>query len=564
MIIKGREENVEERREGVGRKVMREWLILLRDLERIDREMKIEGIIVEGDEEGVKIMKESEELRKMLVEVKRKIRKEDEDVEVVIEKKEIKEKIGKGGKLEGEEGIIEKLEGRWWLEEIVEGKMIDEERDELIIEIKVEKERIEKLKIVVILDEMLERKVKVEVGEVKNEVKVEVEEDEKEELGIVIELELKEGKERVIMGKGSKRIVEGMIEEERDKEIERIKLEKKELELMSGGKNIERMEIIIGKRNLGKVDEELDERIDLEERKVIGDVSEGEGDIFEDRVIREDKIKRIDIKMINEERDKMGLMVDEDDMKIESMEDGEDLRRMVEEEKWNVGKVKEKVNEEEVEERKVIGDVIEEELKEMKLLKVMEDLRKMLRKDLLKKGKEREKDVEEEIVNIEDLKRLREVNEWGEVEDRKDIEMDERKEGKRKIEVEGEKKIEMIEDEKIEEIEIGKIMIEIEKDLLEEWFLERKERLEKRVLDKIEVKLKLVERIKSEVFEIWEKLIKRKEKLEIKKGVDDRNVILDGEDEEIEEIELRKIMLRKGLWKKGIEIWEGRVGLRNV
>src|SRR5262249_25672875 len=145
--------------------------------------------------------------------------------------------------------------------------------------------------------------------------------------------------------------------------------------------------------HFGNVDEAFDARLDLDECTVVGDVRDRSSDLLADRVLRTDAIPRIALELLHAERDTMGFLVDADDLHLDRLADGEDLRRMVDTAPCHVGHMQQAVDAAEVDERTVIGDVLDDALDNLTLFEVLDDLGALFGAALFKHGTTRYDDV---------------------------------------------------------------------------------------------------------------------------------------------------------------------------
>src|SRR5690606_6527717 len=112
---------------------------------------------------------------------------------------------------------------------------------------------------------------------------------------------------------------------EGDAALDRINFENNDFDFLSGGKNLARMDVLLGPRHFGNVDQAFDAWLDFDECTVVGDVRDSTGDLFADRVLRADAIPRIVLELLHAERDTMSFLVDTDDLHLDGLADGEDF-----------------------------------------------------------------------------------------------------------------------------------------------------------------------------------------------------------------------------------------------
>ena len=153
-------------------------------------------------------------------------------------------------------------------------ELLDAERDALLLDIDVEHLRLDLVALLVLLDHLLARTLPVEIGEVDHAVDVAVEAEEQAELGLVLDLAFDLGAGRILLDEHLPRIAHGLLEAERDAALDRIDLEDLHLDLLRGGDDLAGMDVLLGPRHFGDVDQALDAGLQLHERAVVGDVGD--------------------------------------------------------------------------------------------------------------------------------------------------------------------------------------------------------------------------------------------------------------------------------------------------
>ena len=285
--------------------------------------------------------------------------------------------------------------------------LLDAERDALLLDVDVEHLRLDLVAAIVVLDRLLARTVPVEVGEVDHAVDVAVEADEQAELGLVLDLALDRRADRILRGEGLPRIGERLLEAERDAPLHRIDLEDHHLDLLRGGDDLAGVDVLLGPRHLGDVDQALDARLELDEGAVVGDVGDAALELDADRVLRLDALPRIGLELLHAERDAVGLVVDPDDLHLDGLADREDLARMVDAPPGDVGDVQQAVDAAEIDEGAVVGDVLDHAVDDLAFLEALDQLRALLGAGLFEDGAARDDDVAAPLVHLQDLEGLR-------------------------------------------------------------------------------------------------------------------------------------------------------------
>ena len=141
-------------------------------------------------------------------------------------------------------------------------------------------------------------------------VDIAVEADEQAELGLVLDLALDRGADRILVGEGFPRIGEGLLQAERDAALVGIDLEHHHFHFLGGGDDLAGVDVLFGPAHLGDVDQPLDARLELDEGAVVGDVGDAAGELGADRILGLDALPRIGLELLHAEADAVALMVD--------------------------------------------------------------------------------------------------------------------------------------------------------------------------------------------------------------------------------------------------------------
>src|SRR5690606_36617509 len=448
--------------------------------------------LVDGSDAGIHLLADGETLRTLLVAVARQVRALDEGVDVVVDQLHLDAAVLDTGDLAGDDRALAQFARGRRFADGVTTELLDAERDALLLDVHVENLRLHHVAAVVLLDRLLARTVPVQVGEVDHAVDIAVETYEQAELGLVLDLALDHGADRMVALEGFPRVLERLLEAERDAALDRVDLEHDHLDLLRGRQDLARMHVLLGPAHLGDVDEALDPRLELHEGAVVGDVGDGALDLLADRVLAADAFPRIALELLHAGRDAVGLLVDADDLHLDGLADRQDLGRVVDAPPRHVGDMQQAVDAAEVDERAVVGDVLDHALDDLALLEVMDDLRALLGPAFLEHGATRQDDVATAAIHLEDLEGLRVVHQRGDVADRPDVDLAARQEGHGAVEINGEAALDLVEDDAFAALTLVELLFELDPALLAARLLAGKHRFAERVLDAVDVDLDLV------------------------------------------------------------------------
>src|SRR5208337_328551 len=320
--------------------------------------------------------------------------------------------------------------------------------------------------LLVVLDRLFARTRPVEVGEMDHAVDVAVEADEEAELGLVLDLALDHRTHRMLLREGLPRVLQGLLEAERDAALGGVDFEHLDLDLLAGRDDLARMDVLLGPGHLRDVDEALDSRLQLHERPVVGDVRHAALHLLADLVPGLDIGPRIFLQLLHAKRDAMGLVVDLDDAHLDLLADGQHLARVVDPPPGDVGDVQEAVDAAEVDERAVVGEVLDRAVDDLALGQVGDDLVALLGPALLEHGAAGDNDVAAAAVHFQDLERLRHVHQRRDVAHRPDVDLAARQKGHGAVEVDGEAALDLVEDDALDLLVLLEGLLELDPALL--------------------------------------------------------------------------------------------------
>ena len=115
-------------------------------------------------------------------------------------------------------------------------------------------------------------------------VDVAVEADEQTEFGLVLDLAFDVGADRMLLGEGFPGVLQGLLEAERNAALGRIDFQHLHLDFLAGRDDLAGMDVLLGPRHFGDVDQAFDARLQLDERAVVGDVGHAALELLADRV----------------------------------------------------------------------------------------------------------------------------------------------------------------------------------------------------------------------------------------------------------------------------------------
>src|SRR5690606_28640792 len=152
------------------------------DLESLDRDLQLAGLLVEGDDASVDLLTDREALRTLLVAVTRQVSAADEGLDVVVDQTNVQTAVLDVDHFAGHDSALAQFTRSSSLAERVTAELLDAERDALLLDVDVENLSLDDVTAVVLLDDLLARTVPVEIRQVHHAVDVALEANEQAEL----------------------------------------------------------------------------------------------------------------------------------------------------------------------------------------------------------------------------------------------------------------------------------------------------------------------------------------------------------------------------------------------
>src|SRR5580704_14193972 len=243
------------------------------------------------------------------------------------------------------------------------------------------------------------------------------------------------------------------------------------------------MNVLLGPRHFGDVDQALDAGLELDERAVVGDVGDAALEARADRILGLDALPGIVLQLLHAERDAVRLVIDLDDLDLHLLPDGQHLGRMIDPPPGDVGDVQETVDAAQIHEGAVIGDVLDHAVDDLTFLEILHQLLALLGAGLFQHGAARHHDVAAAAIHLQDLERLRHVHERRDVADRPDIDLAAGQERHRAVEIDREAALDLVEDDARDLLVALESLLELAPAFLAPRLVARQHGLAERVLD---------------------------------------------------------------------------------
>src|SRR5438128_2240396 len=520
-------ENVAERSAGIRGAVLGDRLLLLGDFERLDRHRDLAAAAIELGDAGVDLLADRETLGALLGAIAGEFGTLDEGGEIRADDLHVDARFLDLGDLAGDDRALLEVAG---LRERIRLELLDAERDALLLDIDVEHLRLDLVALLELLDHLLAGPLPVEVGQMHHAVDVAVEPEEQAELGLVLDLALDGGTDRVLLHESLPRIAHRLLQPERDAALDRIDLEDLHFDLLRGRDDFSGMHVLLGPRHFRDVDQALDAGLELDEGAVVGDVGDPALVAGAHREFRLDALPRVVEQLLHAERDAVGLVVDLDDLHLDLLPDVEHLGRVIDAPPGDVGDVEQPVDAAEIDEGSVVGDVLDHAVDDLALFEVLHQLLALLGPGLLEHGAAGDDDVAAAAIHFEDLERLRHVHQRGDVADRPDVDLAARQEGDGAVEIDRGAALDLVEDDALDLLVGLERLLEAAPALLPARLVAREHRFAERVLDPLQIHFDGVADFQLVLAARTGKFPQRNPAFGLQSDVDDGEILLDADD----------------------------------
>src|SRR3954447_23367800 len=434
-------ENIAQRRSRIGGAVLRDGFLLFGNFQRLDRDLHLAGLLVELDHAGIDLLADGKPFGALIVAVTGELGALDEGGEVGARDLHLDAGFLHFEHFAGHDRAL--LDVARFCEGIA-FELLDAERDALLFDIDVEHHGLDHVALLEVVDDLLARKLPVEVGQMDHAVDIAVETEEQTELGLVLDLAFDGRTDRELLDEDFPGVAHGLLETERDAALDRIDFQDLHFDFLRGRNDLAGVHVLLGPRHFRDVDQAFDARLQLDERAVVGDVGDTAGEARVQRVLCLDALPRIVQQLLHAERDAVGLVVDLDDLDLHGLADGQHFRRVIDPAPCDVGDVQQAVDAAEINERAVVGDVLDHAIDHLTLFKILPQFLTLFGAGFLENSAARHHDVAAAAIHLEDLERLRIVHQRCDVADRADIDLRARQEGHRTVEIDGEAALNLV------------------------------------------------------------------------------------------------------------------------
>jgi hypothetical protein len=363
----------------------------------------------------------------------------------------------------------------------------------------------------------------------------------------------------VLLGEGLPRVLERLLQAQRDAALHLIDLEDHHLDLLGGGDDLARVDVLLGPGHLGHVDQAFDARLQLHERAVIGDVRDAAFKLGAHGVAGGDALPRIGKQLLDAQGDAVRLVVDLDDLHLDRLTDRYDLGRMVHAPPGHVGDVQQAVDAAEIHEGAVLGDVLDHAVDDLALFEVGHELGALLGAALFENRAAGHHDVAAAAVHLEDLERLRHAHERGDVAHGADVHLRAGQERHGAVEVDRVAALHLVEDHAVDALLGLEGLFELHPRLFAPGLVAGDDGLAQRILDALHVDLDLVADLDRLVAVGTGEFLEGDASLGLGADIDDRDVLFDRDHLALHDRAFADLVREEGFFEQGREIFTARL-----
>ncbi len=209
------------------------------------------------------------------------------------------------------------------------------------------------------------------------------------------------------------------------------------------------------------MDKALDPGFEFDEGAVFGDVGHLTRQLGADRILGGNAIPRIAFQLLHAEADALGFSVDAHDLHLHGIANGDHFARVVDALVAHVGDVQQAVDAAQINERTVIGDVLDHAVDDLAFDQVVDQLAALFGAGFFEHGTARDDDVAAATIHLEDLERLRNVHQRGDIAHGADIDLRAGEERHGAIKVDGEAALDPAEDAAFDALAFAKFAFEL-------------------------------------------------------------------------------------------------------
>src|SRR6185437_9780730 len=226
------------RRARIGRAVLRDRLLLLGDFERLDGDGDLARLAIELGDARIDLFADREALGPLVAAIARELVALDEGGELGARNLHLEAAVLDLDDLAGDDRALAHFAFALFADlrrrKRVTGQLLDANGDALLLDINVEHLGFDLVAFLEVLDRLLAGPVPVEIGKMDHAIDIRVETNEQSELGLVLDLALDDRADRMLLRESLPRVLQRLLETERDAALGGVDLEDLHFDLLAG------------------------------------------------------------------------------------------------------------------------------------------------------------------------------------------------------------------------------------------------------------------------------------------------------------------------------------------
>ncbi len=316
--------------------------------------------------------------------------------------------------------------------------------------------------------------------------------DEQAELGDVADLAFEHRARGMTLGERVPGILHALLQAEADAALVGIDFQHHHLDLLAGGDDLVRMNVLLHPAHFGDMHEAFDARLQLHEGAVVGDVGDLALEARADRIFGADAFPGIGLELLHAQADALGFLVHLDDLHGDLLADIEHFGRMRHAPPGDVGDVQETIDAAEIDEGAVVGDVLDRAFEHLAFGERGDQFGPLLGALLFEHGAAGDDDVAAAAIHFQDLEGLRHVHQRADIAHGTDVDLAAGKERDGAVEIDGEAALDAAEDHAGDAAAVLECLLEPGPGLLAPRLVAAEHGFTQSILDPLDIDLDLV------------------------------------------------------------------------
>src|SRR5690625_302797 len=543
-----RAENVSQAGTGLSGAVLGHGLLLLFDLQLLDRERDPPGLAIHRGHLGINLLARRIAVRTLFAPLAGQFGLANEPgsavVELHLDAVVLNLAYGTGHHISPLDADCSGLEG-------VGLELLDAEADALLLDVDFEKLDLDEHARRIVLHRLLAGTLPVQIGKVNHAVDVAGQPHEETELGDVLDLALEHRARRILLHQLVPGVRHGLLQAEGDAALLLVHIQHHHLDLLRGGDDLARVDVLLGPAHLGDVNQSLDARLQLHEGAVVGDVGHAAQELGADRVLGSHAFPGVCLQLLHAEADALRLRVEADDLDLHLLADRQCFGRVIDPAPRNVRDVQQPVDPAEIHESTVVGDVLHHAGQDLTFLQVGDQLAALLGAILLQHRTARDDDVAARAIHLEDLEGLRCMHQRSHVAHWANVDLAAWQEGHGAGKIDGKATLDAAKDLAGDPTGLAKGLFQLVPGLFPTRLLAAQHRLAVLVFHALQEDLDAVADLQVGVFTGLGKLAQRNASFGLQSHINDDRIVVDVDDPATQHVAFQAVLSAQALLEQG-------------